>query len=236
MDLKAREKRVARLDLVPLAAADAQRFTEAWERLQRRFVDNPKGAVADADELLRELMLRRGYPMADFERGVPPISRSITPKLSRITVWPRPLLCVKNTATRIPKSYGEQSYITARSSMNCWKQRMRIVTLGQQQDDWRHRHEHRESRQNAQYRRFGIRQGKGPISSEMPKMPQSTTQRLVRSKAEDKMLGASRGSSLRCSRMTWPMVSAPDGMPCKAALSMTRVKRSDAVMRWLHRS
>jgi hypothetical protein len=74
LDLKAREKRVARLDIVPLAAADAQRFTEAWERLQRRFVDNPKGAVAEADELVRELMLKRGYPMADFERRAADIS------------------------------------------------------------------------------------------------------------------------------------------------------------------
>jgi hypothetical protein len=73
-DLKARETRVARLAIVPLDAADAQRFTEAWERLQRRFVDSPKGAVAEADELVRELMSRRGYPMGDFERRAADIS------------------------------------------------------------------------------------------------------------------------------------------------------------------
>jgi hypothetical protein len=28
------------------------------------FVDNPSGTLADADRLVRELMLRRGYPMA----------------------------------------------------------------------------------------------------------------------------------------------------------------------------
>jgi hypothetical protein len=74
LDLKARENRVARLAIVPLDPADAQRFTEAWERLQRRFVDSPKGAVAEADELVRELMLRRGYPMGDFERRAADIS------------------------------------------------------------------------------------------------------------------------------------------------------------------
>ena len=74
LDLKAREERVARLNIVPLAAPDAQRFTEAWERLQRRFVDSPKGAVAEADELVRELMLKRGYPMGDFERRAADIS------------------------------------------------------------------------------------------------------------------------------------------------------------------
>jgi phage portal protein BeeE len=35
--------------------------------LQSRFVDNPKGVVAEADALVRELMLKRGYPMGDFE-------------------------------------------------------------------------------------------------------------------------------------------------------------------------
>jgi hypothetical protein len=74
LDLRARETRVARLAIVPLDAADAQRFTEAWERLQRRFVDSPKGAVAEADELVRELMSRRGYPMGDFERRASDIS------------------------------------------------------------------------------------------------------------------------------------------------------------------
>jgi len=74
LDLRARESRVARFAIVPLDAADAQRFTEAWERLQRRFVDSPKGAVAEADELVRELMSRRGYPMGDFERRAADIS------------------------------------------------------------------------------------------------------------------------------------------------------------------
>ena len=74
LDLKAREDRVARLAIVPLDAADAQRFTEAWERLQRRFVDSPKGAVSEAHELVRELMLSRGYPMGDFERRAADIS------------------------------------------------------------------------------------------------------------------------------------------------------------------
>jgi hypothetical protein len=74
LDLKAREKRVARLDIAPLGQADAQRFTDAWEQLQRRFVDNPKGAVAEAAELVREVMLKRGYPMGDFERRAADIS------------------------------------------------------------------------------------------------------------------------------------------------------------------
>jgi hypothetical protein len=42
--------------------------------LQGRFVDNPKSAVGQADQLVRELMLKRGYPMGDFERQAADIS------------------------------------------------------------------------------------------------------------------------------------------------------------------
>jgi hypothetical protein len=66
-ELKAREKRVERLSLEPLAPADAARFSQAWGALQGRFVDNPKEVVVQADQLVRELMLKRGYPMGDFE-------------------------------------------------------------------------------------------------------------------------------------------------------------------------
>ena len=73
-DLKAREKRVERLTLTPLSAADAARFRQAWSILQSRFVDNPKGVVTQADELVRELMLKRGYLTGDFERQAGDIS------------------------------------------------------------------------------------------------------------------------------------------------------------------
>ena len=73
-ELKAREKRIEELTITPLAPADAARFSEAWKALQGRFVDNPKGVVAQADQLVRELMLKRGYPMGDFERRTADIS------------------------------------------------------------------------------------------------------------------------------------------------------------------
>src|SRR5580658_3604000 len=73
-ELKAREKRVEDLTITPLAPAEAARFTQAWNALQSRFVDNPKGVVVQADQLVRELMLKRGYPMGDFERRAADIS------------------------------------------------------------------------------------------------------------------------------------------------------------------
>jgi hypothetical protein len=73
-DLKAREKRVERLEILPLASSEAARFTEAWRALQSRFIDNPKGVVVEAEQLVRELMEKRGYPMGDFERRAGDIS------------------------------------------------------------------------------------------------------------------------------------------------------------------
>ena len=73
-ELKAREKRVEHLTITPLVPAEADRFRQAWNALQGRFVDNPKGVVVEADQLVRELMLKRGYPMGDFERRAADIS------------------------------------------------------------------------------------------------------------------------------------------------------------------
>ncbi|HEY6621361.1 MAG TPA: hypothetical protein VIY68_17585 [Steroidobacteraceae bacterium] len=73
-ELMAREKRVADLKIVPLTSADAFRFSQAWYTLQGRFIDSPKGVVSEADNLVRELMAKRGYPMADFEHMAADVS------------------------------------------------------------------------------------------------------------------------------------------------------------------
>jgi FtsZ-interacting cell division protein ZipA len=73
-ELKIREKRVEQLNIVPLVPSEAARFSQAWNALQGRFVDNPKGVVAQADQLVRELMLKRGYPIGDFERRAADVS------------------------------------------------------------------------------------------------------------------------------------------------------------------
>ena len=73
-ELKAREKRVEHLNIVPLAPPEAASFGQAWKALQGRFVDDPKGVVVEAGELVREVMLKRGYPMGDFERRAADIS------------------------------------------------------------------------------------------------------------------------------------------------------------------
>jgi hypothetical protein len=60
----AREKHFS---IAPLSPAKAGRFGYAWNALQGRFDDNPKGAVAEADHLVRELTMQLGYPAGNFE-------------------------------------------------------------------------------------------------------------------------------------------------------------------------
>ena len=55
-ELKARAGRVDHLTITALAPAEAARFSQAWNALQGRLVDNPKGVVIQADQLVRELM------------------------------------------------------------------------------------------------------------------------------------------------------------------------------------
>lgn len=73
-ELLDRERRVATLDIKPLTRDDAARFSEAWRVIQSRFVDDPRGAVVDADRLVDEVMRMRGYPIADFEQRAADIS------------------------------------------------------------------------------------------------------------------------------------------------------------------
>lgn len=69
-----RTKRVEKLDIRELAPAERARFIDQWNALQARFVDSPRGAIAEADDLLVLLMEVRGYPMSDFEQRAADIS------------------------------------------------------------------------------------------------------------------------------------------------------------------
>lgn len=73
-ELKQREKRVQTFTIIALAPAEVARFTQAWTRLQGSFVDDPKGVLIEADRLVRDLLLKRGYPVAEFELRAADIS------------------------------------------------------------------------------------------------------------------------------------------------------------------
>ena len=60
-DLLERQKRVEKFSIRELSAAERERFITDWRVVQSRFVDDPQGAVRDADELVTRLMRTRGY-------------------------------------------------------------------------------------------------------------------------------------------------------------------------------
>jgi len=66
-ELSERAKRREQFDIRPLESSDRDRYRARWQDVQARFVDDPAGAVADADALIQEVMRARGYPVDDFE-------------------------------------------------------------------------------------------------------------------------------------------------------------------------
>jgi len=72
--LDRRAERVEALHIRQLAPGDRARFIESWGRIQARFVDSPGSAIADADQLLGDVMSTRGYPVSDFEQRAADIS------------------------------------------------------------------------------------------------------------------------------------------------------------------
>jgi len=49
-------------------------FRNSGESVQSRFVDSPRGAAAEADDLVSSLMKTRGYPVSDFDQREADIS------------------------------------------------------------------------------------------------------------------------------------------------------------------
>src|SRR3979411_1804944 len=66
--LAMRAKRRDKLEIRPLSSSTRSDFSERWQTVQSQFVDDPKGSVSRADQLVNELMQARGYPMSDFEQ------------------------------------------------------------------------------------------------------------------------------------------------------------------------
>ena len=73
-ELLERQKQHDQLELKPLSPEARDRYVRRWQSTQTRFVDDPTGAVTEADALVQEVMRERGYPVDDFERRVADIS------------------------------------------------------------------------------------------------------------------------------------------------------------------
>jgi hypothetical protein len=73
-ELREREKRHDALELRPLPHEARERYLQQWQATQGRFVDDPTGAVSEADDLVQRVMRDRGYPVDDFEQRAADIS------------------------------------------------------------------------------------------------------------------------------------------------------------------
>jgi hypothetical protein len=73
-ELREREKRHDELELRPLSQDARERYLQEWRATQGLFVDDPPGAVAQADDLVQQVMRDRGYPVEDFEQRAADIS------------------------------------------------------------------------------------------------------------------------------------------------------------------
>ena len=66
-ELREREQRREELEIRPLDPSVRDRYRSEWKDVQARFVDDPAGAVADADRVIQSAMRERGYPVEDFD-------------------------------------------------------------------------------------------------------------------------------------------------------------------------
>ncbi|HVD14566.1 MAG TPA: hypothetical protein VNK73_08950 [Actinomycetota bacterium] len=73
-ELKDRELRRERINVVPLEPGVRARYMETWHRTQARFVDAPVEATREADRLVTDVMRDRGYPIENFEQRAAYIS------------------------------------------------------------------------------------------------------------------------------------------------------------------
>jgi len=69
-----RAERREKLEIRPISSSMRADFASRWANVQSLFVDDPKGAVSRADELVNEVMRARGYPVGDFDQRAADIS------------------------------------------------------------------------------------------------------------------------------------------------------------------
>jgi len=69
-----RMNRVHRMTIRPLSEAERDRYLAEWETVQARFIDHPRGAVTEADELINSILVARGYEGGPFERRIADLS------------------------------------------------------------------------------------------------------------------------------------------------------------------
>jgi hypothetical protein len=73
-ELADREKRVESFDIKALTPEERARFIDEWSVVQAHFVDDPRGAIGEADDLVKRVMGDRGYPVGNFDQRASDLS------------------------------------------------------------------------------------------------------------------------------------------------------------------
>ncbi|MGW4093073.1 hypothetical protein [Nocardia sp. NPDC004750] len=73
-ELAERERRHAQLRLRDLSDDEKRVYSTRWVEVQERFIDDPAGALTEADRLVTTIMSERGYPTENYEQQVADLS------------------------------------------------------------------------------------------------------------------------------------------------------------------
>ena len=69
-----RVKRREQLEIRELAPEARTRYAQSWRAIQTQFVDDPRGAIQQAEALVVNVMRDRGYPTEGFEQQAADVS------------------------------------------------------------------------------------------------------------------------------------------------------------------
>lgn len=73
-DLQNRSARRERMHIEELDSSQREQYVEEWRTVQSRFVDEPRGALGEADRLIGRVMKDRGYPNLSYQQRVEDLS------------------------------------------------------------------------------------------------------------------------------------------------------------------
>jgi len=72
--LEKRQDQLSNFQIRELLTIEKKQFLKKWRDVQAGFVEKPGGEVQEADRLVTEVMLARGYPMVQFGKRVENLS------------------------------------------------------------------------------------------------------------------------------------------------------------------
>ena len=73
-ELAARVERHHKLNIRPLEPAARERYQEEWTAIQERFVEDPRAAAGEAEQLIASIMHDQGYPNEGHEQRLADLS------------------------------------------------------------------------------------------------------------------------------------------------------------------